>query len=368
MLIIVKCIQIDALTKLLATVIMRHYWRRVMETPFELNVSVSRLVDRIEWPLVLVSGERVAVANPAARALLGSHIVGQDVRLAIRHPEAVSLVSSGREGSVTIRGLSSPSSIWEVNVQPLDAGWRLIGLRDRSAQADVSRAHTDFVANASHELRTPLAAILGYVETLIEPQAGGDPAIRDRFLRIVQREARRLEQLVEDLMSLSRIEAVKHDRPDETVDLALIARQVVADINNAHDGKSLVQLEASVEPVEIAGDAGQLAQLVRNLVENALRHGGSDTPVLVEVGLNGVQARISITDTGAGISAEHLPRLTERFYRVDPGRSRDAGGTGLGLAIVKHIVERHRGNLDIESQPGEGTRVNASFPGLVIKE
>ena len=340
----------------------------IMEQAFEINASVSRLVNRIEWPIVLVSDERVAVANPAARTLLGSHIVGEDVRLAIRHPEAVSLLSSGTEGAVMIHGLSSPTSIWEVSVQPLGAGWRLMGLRDCSAQADVSRAHTDFVANASHELRTPLAAILGYVETLIEPQAGGDPATRDRFLRIVEREARRLAQLVEDLMSLSRIEAVKHDRPDDVVDLASIARQVVVDINNAHDGKSVARLEASLEPVEIAGDAGQLAQLVRNLVENAFRHGSSDVPVLVEVGLSGTQAKVSITDRGAGISAEHLPRLTERFYRVDAGRSRDAGGTGLGLAIVKHIVERHRGNLDIESQPGDGTRVNATFPALVIKE
>lgn len=338
-----------------------------MEPPFELNESVSRLVDRIEWPLVLVSGERIAVANPAARALLGSHILGQDVRLAIRHPEAVSLVSSGDEGSVTIRGLTSPTSIWEVSVQPLGTGWRLIGLRDRSAQADVSRAHTDFVANASHELRTPLAAILGYVETLIEPQAGGDTATRDRFLRIVQREARRLQQLVEDLMSLSRIEAVKHDRPDDVVDLVSIARQVVADINDAHDGTSKVRLRMTSQTAEMAGDAGQLAQLVRNLVENALRHGGSETPVSVEVGQHGAHAKVSVTDKGAGIGAEHLPRLTERFYRIDAGRSRDAGGTGLGLAIVKHIVERHRGNLDIESEPGEGTCVNATFPADVIK-
>ena len=340
----------------------------IMEPPFELNDSVSRLVDCIEWPLVLVSGERIAVVNPAARALLGSHIVGQDVRLAIRHPEAVSLIASGGEGIVTIRGLSSPTSIWDVTVQPLGKRWRLIGLRDRSAQADVSRAHTDFVANASHELRTPLSAILGYVETLIEPQAGGDPATRDRFLRIVQREAMRLEQLVEDLMSLSRIEAVKHDRPDHIVSLASIARQVVMDINNAHDGKSVAELKAPVENVEIAGDAGQLAQLIRNLVENALRHGGSDTPVLFEVAQNGSVAKVAVSDKGAGIGAEHLPRLTERFYRVDAGRSRDAGGTGLGLAIVKHIVERHRGILDIESQPGVGTRVNATFPVNVIKQ
>lgn len=334
-----------------------------METQFELNTSVKLLFDRIRIPLILVGGERVALANVAARGLLGAHIVGEDVRLAIRHPLAVSLLSDRAGGTVSIGGLSTLSSVWELSVQPLDDGWRLIELHDLSAQSDVSRAHTDFVANASHELRTPLAAILGYVETLLEPQAGSDTATRTRFLGIVEREARRMQQLVEDLMSLSRIEAVKHERPDDIVDLAGIAREVVADVNAAHDKVAAVVAPGSDDQALLPGDAGQLAQLIRNLVENGVRHGGAGDPVSVEVVREGENVRIAVTDKGAGIGPEHLPRLTERFYRVDPSRSRDAGGTGLGLAIVKHIVARHRGQLDIASEPGRGTSVRIRFPG-----
>lgn len=334
-----------------------------MDIEFELNPSVDLLVDRIRIPLILVAGERVALANEAARSLLGAHMVGQDVRLAIRHPLAVSLLSEEQGGTASIGGLSTPSSVWEVSVQPLGEGWRLVELQDLSAQSDVSRAHTDFVANASHELRTPLAAILGYVETLLDPQAGGDPATRSRFLGIVQREARRMQQLVEDLMSLSRIEAVKHERPDDIVDLARIVREVVADVNAAHDGTTAIVAPGSGTQALLPGDAGQLAQLVRNLVENGIRHGGASEPVSVKAVQDGAEVMLVVVDKGSGIEPEHLPRLTERFYRVDASRSRDAGGTGLGLAIVKHIVARHRGQLDFVSQPGAGTKVRVRFPG-----
>lgn len=334
-----------------------------MEARFEPNSSVKLLFDRIRIPLILVAGERVVLANEAARVLLGAHIVGEDVRLAIRHPLAVSLLSDRDGGTVSVGGLSTLSSVWELSVQLLGEGWRLIELHDLSAQSDVSRAHTDFVANASHELRTPLAAILGYVETLLEPQAGGDAETRSRFLGIVEREARRMQQLVEDLMSLSRIEAVKHERPDDIVDLAGIAREVVADVNAAHDKVAAIAAPESDAQAFLPGDAGQLAQLIRNLIENGIRHGGASDPVSVEVVREGENVRLAVTDKGAGIEPQHLPRLTERFYRVDASRSRDAGGTGLGLAIVKHIVARHRGQLDIASQNGIGTSVRIRFPG-----
>jgi two-component system phosphate regulon sensor histidine kinase PhoR len=333
-----------------------------MPEKFEPNSDVRLLVEKIGMPLLLVSGERVAIANASAKALLGEHIVGEDVRIAIRHPLAVSLLAGRQGGTVSIVGLSSPSSVWALTVQVLDRDWRLVELRDLSAQSDVSRAHTDFVANASHELRTPLAAILGYVETLMEPQAGGDPATRARFLGIVEREARRMQQLVDDLMSLSRIEAVRHDRPDEIVDLAQIAQIAVADINASQDATVAVMASESAAYARLPGDAGQLSQLVRNLLENAVRHGGANDPVSVLVKQDGSKVDLIVRDTGSGIAPEHLPRLTERFYRVDPGRSRDAGGTGLGLAIVKHIVARHMGQLDINSALGAGTEVRIRFP------
>jgi len=333
-----------------------------MPENFEPNSDVRLLVEKISMPLLLVSGERVAIANASAKALLGAHIVGEDVRIAIRHPLAVSLLAGRQGGAVSIEGLSSPSSVWALTVQVLDRDWRLVELRDLSAQSDVSRAHTDFVANASHELRTPLAAILGYVETLMEPQAGGDPATRARFLGIVEREARRMQQLVDDLMSLSRIEAVRHDRPDEIVDLAQIAQIAVADINASQDATVAVMASESAANARLPGDAGQLSQLVRNLLENAVRHGGANDPVSVLVKQDGSKVDLIVRDTGSGIAPEHLPRLTERFYRVDPSRSRDAGGTGLGLAIVKHIVARHMGQLDINSALGAGTEVRIRFP------
>jgi two-component system phosphate regulon sensor histidine kinase PhoR len=227
----------------------------------------------------------------------------------------------------------------------------------------------DFVANASHELRTPLASILGYVETLSD-EAGEDPALRQRFLRVVLDEAHRMQRLVEDLMSLSRIEAEKYRSPSapvDLIDLVCQARDELAVGHAARDRAIEIAAEAPLPPV--AGDRVQLSQMIHNLVGNALKYGAPGTPVSIIVALDGPRAiRLTVTDQGEGIAPEHLPRLTERFYRVDPGRSRSLGGTGLGLAIVKHIVERHRGRLDIASVVGKGTRVTVTLPVLdVIK-
>jgi two-component system phosphate regulon sensor histidine kinase PhoR len=273
------------------------------------------------------------------------------------------LLAGRISGPVTISGLSTPSSTWEVAATEIEPGLRMVELRDRSAQSDVSRAHTDFVANASHELRTPLASILGYVETLMEPKAGADRATRDRFLGIVKREASRLQRLVEDLMSLSRIEAEKHDTPQTPVDLALLVPSIVKEIEAAGDVANPLIAEIGLSDAVVLGDLGQLTQLVRNLLDNAFKYGGPGKAVRVSV-QSAPHGRVllSVVDQGEGIEAEHLPRLTERFYRVDAARSRAAGGTGLGLAIVKHIVQRHRGQLDIRSQIGVGTSVDVSFP------
>jgi len=222
----------------------------------------------------------------------------------------------------------------------------------------------DFVANASHELRTPLAAILGYVETLDDDAAIGDPATRKRFLRIIRDEAWRMQRLVEDLMSLSRIEAEKFRAPEAAVDLAELIREVHAVIRDGADRRSRdVTTEIEENLPLVAGDRAQLSQLLHNLVGNAMKYGRPDTPVTIRASRGpGSMVRLSVEDQGDGIAPEHLPRLTERFYRVAPSRSRSLGGTGLGLAIVKHIIERHRGRLDIRSTPGEGTIVNALLP------
>lgn len=323
--------------------------------------GIRELIDQFSLPVLMLEGDRIVIANAEARAIFGAHIVGQDARMALRHPEAVALLDQEKGGSATIEGLIGSRSIWQVIRQPIDERYWLVELHNRSAEADVSRAHTDFVANASHELRTPLASIIGYVETLSDDEATVDPKTTRRFHETVLREAKRLQALVSDLMSLSRVEAEKNERPSELLDFGKLVVKAAGDAGRAED-KSRVKVRAA-NALRIHGDEQQLEQLVRNLVDNALKYGDPAFPVEVEVSkADNARAVLTVTDHGEGIAPEHIPYLTRRFYRTDPGRSRAAGGTGLGLAIVKHIVERHRGWLDIESQQGRGTTVTVKLP------
>lgn len=322
------------------------------------------LIEQFSVPIILLDRNRVIIANSAARTVFGKHIVGQDARVALRHPQAIALLDRKRDGAVTIQGLTTPRSIWQVTRHAINDRYWVIELHNRTAEADISRAHTDFVANASHELRTPLASIIGYVETLTDEAETVDPVTAHKFLETVLREARRLQSLVSDLMSLSRVEAEKHDQPSEAIDLAKLVAKAAREAGSPKDKERLV-LDVPAEQVMVHGDTQQLEQLVRNLADNALKYGASDQPVTVEVKIEeGERATIIVTDRGDGIDAEHIPHLTRRFYRTDPGRSRAAGGTGLGLAIVKHIVERHRGRLDIASKRGEGTVVTVRLPTI----
>ena len=329
------------------------------------NGSISRdsmgdLFEHSETPVLLTERGRVIIANLAARRLLGAHVLGQDARMALRQPEAVRLIDEREDGSAVVRGLARRNDIWRINRKRLDDNLSVIELVNKTAEADISRAHTDFVANASHELRTPLAAILGYVETLREEERP-DPATADKFLATIQREAKRLQDLVSDLMSLSRIEAEKHELPAKTVALAALVKRAAMDAAGS-DRAERVDFEAHGDFL-VRGDEQQLEQLVRNLVDNGLKYGAADSVVTVRLAPQGeTRVLLTVSDRGDGIAAEHIPHLTRRFYRTDPGRSRASGGTGLGLAIVKHIVERHRGKLTIASKLGEGTRVNVSLP------
>ena len=329
------------------------------------NGGISRdmmgdLVEHSETPIIVTESGRVVIANIAARRLLGTHILGQDVRMALRQPEAVDLLESDRDGAAVVRGLSRRRDIWRMNRKKLGEGQAIIELVNKTAEADISRAHTDFVANASHELRTPLASILGYVETLRDDVDGFDPKMGDKFLATIQREGHRLQHLVSDLMSLSRIEAEKHDAPKTRLDLASLVERSARDV--AGDRGERLDIESHGE-FFVQGDEQQLQQLVRNLVDNALKYGHPEERVTVRLQPRGKKrVLLQVQDHGDGIAPEHLPHLTRRFYRTDPGRSRASGGTGLGLAIVKHIVERHRGKLAIESTLGEGTKVKVTLP------
>ena len=317
-----------------------------------MNDLSLELLEFVEVPALLVVKGCIEYANPAALKLLGSHIRGEDVRIAIRNPAAVGLLATETSGRIRVDGLSIAASKWELTSNKLPGGELFVTLNDLSIQASVSRSHADFVANASHELRTPLASILGYVETLADLKPSEPNETRVRFLGIIKHEAMRMQALVEDLMSLSRIEALKHDAPQDKLDLVALARQAIGEFNDKHT----LSFETNATSAIVAGDSGQLAQVLRNLIDNALKYGSPGGPVTVSIETaESGWVNISVRDSGEGISPEHLPRLTERFYRVDAGRSREAGGTGLGLSIVKHIVERHRGRFDISSRPGEGT-------------
>ena len=323
--------------------------------------SISDLIENSSIPLVITDRNTIALANHAARRMLGPHVIGQDTRVALRQPEAVSLLGENRQREAIVRGLVRRGDIWQINRQMIDDRLAMLEFINQTAEADISRAHTDFVANASHELRTPLAAILGYVETLQEAGGTLDTPTASKFLGIIEREAKRMQSLVSDLMSLSRVEAEKHDLPTERIDLAALVERAARDAAGSARAERLL-FDLAAEPV-VHGDRQQLEQVVRNLVDNALKYGAPDTPVSVALDLaQGDLARVAVSDQGEGIAPEQIPHLTRRFYRTDPGRSRASGGTGLGLAIVKHIVERHRGRLDITSELGKGTRVVVRFP------
>ena len=322
------------------------------------------LVDALDEPTLIVEGLTVALANDAAHDLFGKSVEGRDIRLVIRHPAALDHILNARTADIEATGIGGFGRPWQLSVRDVGSGAVLIRMIDRSEAVAAEKMRVDFVANASHELRTPLSTILGYAETLAEEQ--GLPAdMPPKVGATVRDEARRMLRIIEDLMSLSRIEADRFIAPTEEVDLAELVSAAIASaghLRGAAGCEFAVDLPSELPPVR--GDAGQLAQVLDNILGNAVRYGcdRSDSKIELTVRPDGGWVVLSIRDHGPGIPREHLPRLTERFYRVDPARSRESGGTGLGLAIVKHIVERHRGLLEIKSTLGIGTTVTIRLP------
>ncbi|WOK37317.1 ATP-binding protein [Sphingomonas sp. C3-2] len=327
-----------------------------------------KVIEALNDPALIIRRGRIIIANPAALALFGNHIMGEDVRVAIRHPAAAEHLMASTlprdDRGIELVGLGSLDQHWLMRVVDIGDERRLVHLIDRSEAYVAERMRVDFVANASHELRTPLAGIIGFIETLDEPEAGSDAGTRKRFLGVMMKEARRMQTLVDDLISLSRIEADKYRAPDDAVDLVPLVQEVsrvTKDRPGADQREILVEIDEKTPPV--AGDRAQLSQLLHNIVGNAFKYGRPGTPIRISMAGNGnAMVRLSVEDEGEGIAPHHIPRLTERFYRVDSGRSRSLGGTGLGLSIVKHIVERHRGKLDIASISGKGTTVTVTLP------
>ena len=328
------------------------------------DAGTRYLIDALEEPSLIVRGSTVAHANLRARALLGDRVEGRDVRLAIRHPEALEHILAGNSADVDVIGIAEHGRPWRLVVRALGGEGVLVRMIDRSSAVSAEKMRVDFVANASHELRTPLTTILGYAETLAE-EGELAPELRTRFGSTIRDEARRMVEIIEDLMSLSRIEADRFVAPGELVSLADVIESAAANLARLRgSAECRLIVDAATDLPLVRGDRSQLLQVVDNLLSNAVRYGctGAGSKVHLTASRTGRWVAIGVTDHGPGIPREHLPRVTERFYRVDPARSRESGGTGLGLAIVKHIVERHRGALDIKSVVGEGTRVTVMLP------
>ena len=333
------------------------------------------LIEALPEAVFVVDGEgRVAAVNAAARALAPSLRVGDPLSRGLRAPDALDAlrrVLSGGEAETAAWCERQPVERWfEAHVAPLRVEGHepaaVVSLRDLTEAHRVERMRVDFVANASHELRTPLASLLGFVETLQGP-ARDDPGARDKFLTIMREQAQRMARLVDDLLSLSLIEQHMHLRPDEPVDLTLLVAHIADTLAPMAEENGLTLALDLAPNVVVPGDRDELARVVENLVENAIKYGRpqrEDAPRTVEVSLRptGAGAAFFVRDHGEGIAPEHLPRLTERFYRVDAGKSKAKGGTGLGLAIVKHIVLRHRGRLAIDSWLGEGSVFEVTLP------
>ena len=342
---------------------------------------IEAVLDGVDDPLFLVDAKRrIAHVNAPARALFAGAKAGAPLVNALRDPAlgaAVEAALAGTSSQVTLQLAGPPVRAFAVAIRPLDAGpvgrGVLVALRERTEQVQIERMRSDFVANASHEIRTPLAAIRGFVETLQGP-ARDDPAARERFLAIMAGQTERMGRLVDDLLSLSRIELAEHQPPRERIAPGPILVRVVDSLEPlATRREAALPLDLPESLPKIVGDADQVAEVFTNVIENALMY-GAGAPVRVEArveasappGAGPLTGRpalaVSVIDKGEGIPAELIPRLTERFFRVDKARARREGGTGLGLAIVKHILRRHQGHLAVSSVLGEGSRFTIYLP------
>jgi two-component system phosphate regulon sensor histidine kinase PhoR len=342
--------------------------------------AVSALVAGMPDPAVLLDrAGRVIHLNAAAAQLAPALRKNELAQFALRSPE---IIVALREAIATTEPRRAtyldhvPVDRWmELIITPVPVPTTfggtdkcmLMTFHDQTPLRRVEEMRADFVANASHELRTPLAALSGFIDTLQGP-AKDDAKARERFLAIMHTQATRMARLIDDLLSLSRVELSAHVRPDTMVDIVPIIRQVADGLEPlARERQVVVEIDLPEGPVAIAGDREELLRVFENLIENALKYGASGGRIVVSLILapsseGAPEVRVTVRDFGPGIAPEHLPRLTERFYRVDVGDSRAQGGTGLGLSLVKHILNRHRARLVIESVPKHGAVFTACFP------
>jgi two-component system phosphate regulon sensor histidine kinase PhoR len=344
---------------------------RLVPAAADPTAGLVALINALPEPALLVDRTSTLIAgNVPAAAVFGRIRAGEPISFTVRNPqiiEAIRAAASGRTERFEINERFPVERALEVHVAPIVFAHELpelflLSFRDLTQERRLTQMRTDFVANASHELRTPLASLLGFIDTL-QGSARNDEKAREKFLKIMGEQAHRMSRLINDLMSLSRIELSLHLQPQTRVDLAGIIAQVCDTMNSlaAERGVTLT-LKREAQEAFVLGDRDELIRVFENLVENALKYGTSGKRVEVTLSAAVGEAAVTVHDFGPGIAPEHLPRLTERFYRVDVEKSRGQGGTGLGLSLVKHILARHRGTLLIESEPGKGAIFTARIP------
>jgi two-component system, OmpR family, phosphate regulon sensor histidine kinase PhoR len=349
--------------------------------PAIVDRAVEAVVSDLPDPTIVLTPESTVIAyNESAQEITPGILRGEPISFALRIPnvlEAIRAVAASRQmRRIEFFQRVPTDRWWEATIAPLvlpggGAGLPrhlvLLALRDLTPLRRVEEMRADFVANASHELRTPLASLSGFIETLQGPARNDSPS-RDRFLGIMKEQATRMARLIDDLLSLSRIEQKVHIHPDTTTDLVQVVNEVTDGLAPlARERDVEIKIAGEADSLDVLGDRDELIRVFENLIENALKYGASGKRVDITLTREPAtgeprDAMVSVRDYGPGIAPEHLPRLTERFYRVDIAESRAQGGTGLGLALVKHILNRHRGRLMIESTLGSGATFSARLP------
>ncbi len=344
------------------------------------NKKSKQFLSVIPMPLVVLGGQgRIKFANEPATELFGLNMEGKHFTTVLRQPALLEAIEGVLQGEKPCKSryqstIGDSVTLYDVTCSPIEGRGKmpviLISFQDVSPLLEAGQMRSDFVANVSHELRSPLTSLLGFIETLRGP-AKDDAQANVRFLELMERETKRMTRLVGDLLTLSKVESEERVRPSETIEILRVlelAQQVLQPVASENNITVTINRPDNQKQM-IKGDADQLQQVFTNLIENAIKYGGDGGNVVVDVtyssrepSLRGPAVHISVTDQGDGIAQIHIPRLTERFYRIDSHRSREVGGTGLGLAIVKHIVNRHRGRLKITSTKGQGSRFTVILP------
>jgi two-component system phosphate regulon sensor histidine kinase PhoR len=357
-------------------------WGERVRTADEKLAAAEAVIAAVPDPLILLDERRRIVrANAQAAAFISVAPEPRDLAAALRNPAvlaAADAVLRGERARVIDFSLTVPverqlrARFARIDHPSPDGAVAVLSLHDITELKRAEQMRADFIANASHELRTPLATLIGFIETLRGP-AREDAEARERFLAIMHGQASRMARLVEDLMSLSRIELNEHMMPGDRVALSPLLRQIAETLElRAAERNMCIRLEAPPDLPDVLGDRDELAQVFQNLIDNAIKYGRGGSEITIRAATGSRPTRwsgsenalvcVTVCDQGEGIAREHVPRLTERFYRVDTARSREMGGTGLGLAIVKHILNHHRGFLEVESTPGVGSAFTVLLP------